>query len=505
MGPLQLTLGLTFVTVSVTCIVIGCYIIYSQNASKHIMQEVAKETRLENGTEQYDRWKKQSVGLKFKVYLFNVTNPDEIVENGATPIVREIGPFVYEKHFFKKEIINKGSDILQYNQYLKMKFRKDLSLQSDGLIITFFNMLLHGVSDEKGVNFPTENETTAYNNLQSDDIFSSLPIKDLEDTFCNPYRLLKEGDPTIDDKLTEFQISIAMFIYCNQIKDLVLIDPTMRVDSNRRSMFDDYWNGQFQISAGLEDISSLGEIRSWNGRSYIESWAGGKKSKCNILHGTDSTIYAPGGVIKRKAIFTFNTEICRTIKYSIQAEVEFKGIPGLKAVMGPENMANDGENSCYCIKKTPDILGRRNCFPKGFCDMGNCLEAPIVLSLPHMLWADKRYSSTIKGLAPKEDKHMSFILVDPITGTLLQSRKRMQYNIPLRPVDAVTATKNFQPAMLPVLWVEEDFDLPNSMIPEVRSHYIDKVHNLYIIGYVLIGSGIIGTAAISVYLLFPRF
>jgi len=50
---------------------------------------------LVKGTEAYERWRKLPVPLNFNVYLFNVTNPDE-VQNGANPVVQEIGPYVYE-------------------------------------------------------------------------------------------------------------------------------------------------------------------------------------------------------------------------------------------------------------------------------------------------------------------------------------------------------------------------------------------------------------------------
>lgn len=40
-------------------------------------------------------WKTFPIPLKFKVYIFDVQNPNE-VQQGAIPIVREKGPYVYE-------------------------------------------------------------------------------------------------------------------------------------------------------------------------------------------------------------------------------------------------------------------------------------------------------------------------------------------------------------------------------------------------------------------------
>lgn len=47
-----------------------------------------------DGSEQYNRFVKLPQPLNFKVYIFNVTNPDRI-QQGAIPIVEEIGPYVY--------------------------------------------------------------------------------------------------------------------------------------------------------------------------------------------------------------------------------------------------------------------------------------------------------------------------------------------------------------------------------------------------------------------------
>ena len=40
-------------------------------------------------------WEKAPFPVDFKVYMFNVTNPDE-VKKGGKPIVHEIGPYMFE-------------------------------------------------------------------------------------------------------------------------------------------------------------------------------------------------------------------------------------------------------------------------------------------------------------------------------------------------------------------------------------------------------------------------
>lgn len=53
-----------------------------------------QSVQLRKGTEQYERWEEIPQPLEFKVYIFNVTNVDEI-QKGMQPKVEEIGPYVY--------------------------------------------------------------------------------------------------------------------------------------------------------------------------------------------------------------------------------------------------------------------------------------------------------------------------------------------------------------------------------------------------------------------------
>lgn len=60
----------------------------------YVFISISQEVVLKEGTEQYERWVNIPQPINFKVYFFNVSNPNEII-NGATPVVKEIGPFFY--------------------------------------------------------------------------------------------------------------------------------------------------------------------------------------------------------------------------------------------------------------------------------------------------------------------------------------------------------------------------------------------------------------------------
>jgi len=55
-----------------------------------------KETVLENGTLAFDTWTSVDVDIYRQFWLFDVQNPDEVVSQGAKPVLVQKGPYTYK-------------------------------------------------------------------------------------------------------------------------------------------------------------------------------------------------------------------------------------------------------------------------------------------------------------------------------------------------------------------------------------------------------------------------
>lgn len=496
----QILIPIGFTILGVICIGISLHIGYSPSIYTLIDEDIAKKRQLKRNTEQFDRWEEWPHPRKFKVFIFNVTNPSAILANGAKPKVQEVGPFVYNLFTRKKDIrYFAKDDAFTYTRDVYLQFVREESAYDENQKVTVLNLLLlDGFVNETfeeriAKTFQTGGRSNKIELLwaepfQSKQVFVTVPARKfafVKYRFCDrkfgKFVILTGKDVGSDTKKK-----------CER-KRFVTLNPTARTIGTavtfsmfrHKSTTEDF----FRVSAGVEDITTLANIKSWNNRTSLDIWIG-LKSSCNKIRGRDTEIYPPFS--DESTVFHFYDDaLCRTLTYKADDEVVFKGMYGIKATMGPENLRNDGENSCYCTKATVNLKGERECLPNGFCDMGRCFRSPIIISFPHMLWADERYRNTIDGLQPDEAKHKSFFSVEARSGIPLQSRKRIQYNTILRANESMPITQEIRPSVLPLLWVEECFDLSDNLMQKVDSEYVNKLYLFDIAIFSLFGAGML--------------
>ncbi|KAJ8670662.1 hypothetical protein QAD02_001921 [Eretmocerus hayati] len=477
MGMICRTVVTTFgITIAVTGILLKFYLI-----PKIVNEGIDASVKLEKGSEAYDRWENFPVPVKLKVYLFHVTNPEEVA-NGAKPNVTEVGPYVYDQNLKKRDIV-KINDTLTYHRYYVLTFNaEDSSPRREDDRIVIANLPLMSIALTTEVVFPIGLKTL---NRHIDKLFDQ-PKLFLETT---PRQFLFDGI-TVNCSNSN--------IVCDRIKEHAT--KQMKILDNKDINFSliNYKNnshdGLFTINSGETDVSLLGEVLRWNNSSKIDTW--GSNGTCNDIYGTDSTIFPPHQT-RKSSIRTFQPDICRSASLDYDSKVEYREIEGLRFVLGKQMLRSgksSRENECFCIKKTKGIADEDGCLFDGAMELYNCHGAPIILTFPHLLWADERYAQTVDGLHPDPKKHQTFVDFEPNTGTLLQGSRRVQFNLIYRQIEKIDLTSNLKTTLMPVVWFDQGAVIREKQMKTLEDRLIFRLRTWGYISWSLIGLGVfIGT------------
>ncbi|KAM7248979.1 hypothetical protein ACFE04_004652 [Oxalis oulophora] len=93
----------------------------------HFDKAVEKAKQLRKGSQMRKDWSNFPIDLDFKMFIFNVTNPDE-VQNGGKPTVQEVGPYFYREKKGKTDLEDDPEeDTITYHMVNSWFFDKELS------------------------------------------------------------------------------------------------------------------------------------------------------------------------------------------------------------------------------------------------------------------------------------------------------------------------------------------------------------------------------------------
>jgi len=79
---------------SLCLIILGVLVTFGFGAIVNLI--IDSQIALKEGNPSYEWWSKPPVEPKIRVYVYNVTNADEFLNNGSKPILDELGPYVYK-------------------------------------------------------------------------------------------------------------------------------------------------------------------------------------------------------------------------------------------------------------------------------------------------------------------------------------------------------------------------------------------------------------------------
>ncbi|XP_068142736.1 LOW QUALITY PROTEIN: sensory neuron membrane protein 2 [Drosophila tropicalis] len=517
-----------------------------------VHKKVEQSVIIADGSDQYKRFVNLPQPLNFKVYIFNVTNPD-MIQQGAIPIVEEIGPYVYKQYRQKKvKHFSRDGSKITYVQNVHFDFDSEASApftQNDRIVALNMHMNAFLQVFEREITDIFQGFANRLNSRLNRTPGVRILKRLMERIRGKRKSVLQigENDPGLALLLVHLNANLkavfndpqSMFVHtsvreylfdgvrfcinpqgiakaiCNQIKESGSKTIREKPDGSLAFSFFGHKNGSghelYEVHTGKGDAMRVLEIQKLDDSHNLQVWLNasneGETSVCNQINGTDASAYPPFRQ-RGDSMYIFSADICRSVQLFYQSDIQYQGIPGFRYSIG-ENFINDigpeHDNECFCVDKLTNVIKRKNgCLYAGALDLTTCLDAPVILTLPHMLGASNEYRKMVRGLTPDAKKHQTFVDVQSLTGTPLQGGKRVQFNMFLKSINRITITENLTTVLMPAIWVEEGIQLNGEMVAFFKKKLINTLKTLNIVHWAALCGGM-GVAVICLlYYIYQR-
>ena len=441
--------------------------------NEYIKKQIADKVKIAPGSQIFDQWKKPTLPIYLQIYTFSIVNPEE-VKQGQPPFVNQKGPYSYRESR-EKFNITWGDNNVTYNQITNYTFDPDTSCKDCDPhkdIITSINIPYVAILQKliAVVDDPEFNEVvTILLHFLKEGLFHTTTV----------HHAIWGYNETLFDDYDKFRDAVVKIPFIGKSLDNLLPKKFPKVFALQPNP---NFDGDSTVNTGKSDIDLVGCYQQWKGNfGKLNIW---NSDDANMINGTDGSVYRPD-ISKHDELYIFIIQLCRSLNVKFLNEVTKHGIDGYRFNV-PKNLFESGDinpnNKGFC---------NPNCLPSGLLNVNACVpfNAPIVVSQPHFLNGNKSLQKMILGLNPDEEKHDTFLSVEPNTGILLEASKRIQFNIQVDPIKGVDDLENVKSAQVPIMWINEHVSIDEGDANKLKK---EVLNNLEIIKWIEIGLYIVG-------------
>ncbi|XP_028280492.1 platelet glycoprotein 4 [Parambassis ranga] len=408
---------------------------------------VKKEAVIEPGTTAYENWVATGVKVYRQFWFFDLKNPQEVLQYGARPVVLEKGPYTYTTRYLPKENVTfNNNHTVSFLLPLGAIFEPSLSVGSEEDKVTTLNLAVAGA-------------------------YTLVP---------------KPLHPVLEMRIKATNSSLFQH---RTVKEMLwgYTDPLLKDVVGLFSPYNGTFDGYYTVYDGKEDISKVGTIDRWRGERSLSFWS---DKYCDMINGTDASFFPPF-VNKKKPLYFFSSDICRSVSASYEETVNLKGIEVYRYSLLPSTLASpvvNPDNQCYCRDKKIT----KNCTLAGVLDISTCQNGrPSYISLPHFLHGSPWLRENVLGLNPDEQYHKTYLDVEPNTGFTLNFAKRIQVNMMYGPSNVITVLKKIKDyTIFPVAWLNETAMLDDETADMFKQELISRIRMLEVVQQSLLGVGL---------------
>ncbi|KAM9329957.1 scavenger receptor class B member 1 [Gastrophryne carolinensis] len=382
-------------------------------------QQVEKNVRIDPSSGfAYEMWRDLPVPFFMSIYIFEIMNPKEILA-GEKPRVQQRGPYVYREKKQKMNITFNENGTVSFVEMRSLYFAPDKSAGSEEDFLVVPNILVLGSAwMMRDLSFTMKLILSAALSTFGQEPFMNRTVKDI---------LWGYNDPFLD--------------FVNALL------PGKFPFKGKFGLFADFNNtdsGVFTVNSGVEDISKVQMVETWNGLREVNFW---NSEQANMINGTAGQMWPPFRTPSQPLEF-YSPDACRSLKLVYEKEESFRGIPTYRYT-APDYLFANGTDY-------PPNEGFCPCPSSGVMNVSSCrFNAPLFLSFPHFYKADPGYAAAVDGLHPSDELHSLFLDLHPLTGIPMNCSIKMQLSLYTFGVPGITQTGKIKPVILPILWFSE--------------------------------------------------
>ncbi|XP_062863349.1 platelet glycoprotein 4 [Trichomycterus rosablanca] len=396
-----------------------------------IEKTVKKEAVLEEGTTAYANWISAGAPVYRQFWLFDVQNPDDVLKLGSAPKLVQKGPYTYKTRYLAKENIT-------FHENNTVEF-----------------LLPSGAIFEPSLSVGGEEDTLTSLNLAVAGVYGLIPHE------------LANG---------MIQLSGSSLFQRRSVKELLwgYRDPMLKSMIGVFYPYNGTYDGPYNVYTGKDDISKVSLVDSWNYMPTLPYW---NNTYCNMINGTDASSFPPF-LDKKKPLFFFTSDICRSVSAEYEDTVDLKGISVYRYMLPSQTFAaptENPDNQCYCTNHQIT----KNCTVAGVLDVQSCRGFPVLISLPHFLHGSADLLQGVNGLNPDPEEHSTYLDVEPITGFTLRFAKRLQMNMVYGPSEKIKILENVTDlTIFPILWLNETAALDDETAAMFKAELLSRIDTL---------------------------
>ncbi|GMR41078.1 hypothetical protein PMAYCL1PPCAC_11273, partial [Pristionchus mayeri] len=423
-----------------------------------IEKMVTMQSELVEGSEVMERWKNPKFKMQFKVFVFSVKNPDQVLE-GATPILKESGPYVWDK-VMRHEVTSSGNGTVTFKRKVLYHFNERDSCPT---CILGNRVWVPNIIYQKFVEVASRPTMRA----AATTLLAQTPFLELE-----------VGDLLFDGYKDPFLENFCDVPFVNVICQTVFGLP------ERIGLFygfnNSYVDGEYTVKDGTMNIRERGDLVSFEGMDRLrKSWWTSEEAL--QLKGNEGSLFHP--FIKRdETLWTFSNQLCRALPLKYEKDTEVMGIPTYRFRVPPETF-DTAENSGYChptekVFYPQQAAHERHCYPRGVMQVAKCRpnEPPAVLSMPNFNLAPEEVRRSVEGLNATDDERDSIIVdVEPTLGMPVRAHRAMQINIEFwsgKDILIPAYHTKQRSTLIPVVIVHDDAEIDDETLHKVKLELI---------------------------------